>query len=812
MGLAWSLVLAAEPPSSETTPTKKESKTQRRKQETVISAQGCFTITLPRGFPTPEFEEKDASEAHLSINYDSKLADREITIMVMNNPAVILNHPDANPKEIFDDGRDGLLSKTSFKILENETDFQFDGYPARRFYLKTKDTQNPSFVRDEVILVKTRIYQVIFISNDRDDLDSPETNAFFESFHLTRRAVPDKPNLIGTPYDALKFKLPSDWIVQNQEPETQGDRTTLLDFKTKNEELSGLYMRMNDAVGDASIDKLISDVMNGIKTNGVWKNFKVFKARRMAWGGVRQDCRATNIKNDVGIYWSNVFVILNNQLYTLTVITTEDNKEQYQEKIDNFFDEITIEKAAPIASDDKPIPTRKRGLKFTLPSDWTIVNDQLSQHEGVTILQVFQKGEELNGLYMDGGAVGNAPVESLIDGFMKGIKSGAGYKNFKVLSATSLDWGGVRRDCRALRIEDNVIIYWCNVFINLNGQFYCISISLTEDKKSEYQDNIDNFFNGITIGSPTPAPQHDNPVVTQKKELKFALPADWLVKNKQPEINEGYSTLLDFQTADEGLKGLYLKTPDVGTTQLATLIDNFMNGVKGPEGHWKGFKVFPAVFLDWGGVRRDCRAIRPDDGIGIYWANAFAVLNGDMYNISIVINEDDKAQYKEAIDNFFESITVEETGVPESNDAEKVWPSERWHFSITLPGDWTMNVFDKAKGVTVAQFSDSTKDIFGTIAWEKKTGKNAAYLNAFLETLKESYDIEVLQAPADSSSAATAIYTQLRDEVVYQCYLRVFSVGGAKVRINFACPEDKYDEYQSVIEKYAKTFQPWGKD
>ena len=84
-------------------------------------------------------------------------------------------------------------------------------------------------MRDDFALVKTRLYQIMYVSAKKTDLNTPKVLAFFNSFKLTD--IPETEVVKEPVHPAnkrqLEFTLPSDWIVQSDKPIKDGTTTTL---------------------------------------------------------------------------------------------------------------------------------------------------------------------------------------------------------------------------------------------------------------------------------------------------------------------------------------------------------------------------------------------------------------------------------------------------------------------------------------------------------------------------------------------------------------------------------------------------------
>ena len=308
-----------------------------------VSEKGGFTVTLPPDFPPFTLTEGDSADPDdIALTYMSEKHGQDACLVMVNSNPI---WDGMDPKTVLDAGRDGGVNSNKGNILEREVDFRLNGYPGRRIFIQQKNDSATYFMRDDFALVKTRLYQIMYVSAKKTDLNTPKVLAFFNSFKLTD--IPETEVVKEPVHPAnkrqLEFTLPSDWIVQSDKPIKDGTTTTLMDF-AKGTDIRGLYM-MEEGAGNTKIETLIHSFMGGVKGTDdgtVFEDFETLKSTKTGWGGVRCDCRAKRVSDDALVYWANVFIVLNGDFYVLSVITLDDNTQLYQPEINNFFDSITV--------------------------------------------------------------------------------------------------------------------------------------------------------------------------------------------------------------------------------------------------------------------------------------------------------------------------------------------------------------------------------------------------------------------------------------------------------------------------------------
>jgi hypothetical protein len=313
--------------------------------EAFISEKGNFKITLPPGFPPFTVTEGNSEDpGDIALIYLSEKHGQDICMVMVNSN---VSWDGMDPKTVLDAARDGGVNSNNGNTLEREMDLRLNGYPGRRIYIQQKNASATYFIRDDIVLVKTRLYQIMYGSSNKADLNTPKVLAYFNSFKLL--AMPEADVVKESPKPVkkrqLEFMLPSNWIVESNQPKKDGSTTTLMNFG-KESDIRGLYVRSDEEAGDAKIEKLISDFMEGVKNTdggGVWDNLEILESTKTGWGGVRCDCRTKMVKNDSVYYWTNVFIVLDGNFHAISIATLDDNLVEYQPEIDEFLDSIIVQ-------------------------------------------------------------------------------------------------------------------------------------------------------------------------------------------------------------------------------------------------------------------------------------------------------------------------------------------------------------------------------------------------------------------------------------------------------------------------------------
>ena len=308
-----------------------------------VSEKGNFTVMLPQGFPPFTVTEgNNENPEDIALSYTSEKHGQDACLVMVNSDS---NWNGMDPKVALDGARDGGVNSNPGNTLEREVDFKLSGHPGRRIFITQKSGLETYYLRDDIILVKTRLYQVMYVSNKKADLNTPKVLAFFNSFKLTNLPAAEVVKEAPQPVTKrrLEVTLPADWINQLAEPQKDGTTTTIMDF-SKGEEIRGLYI-MSDGVGNTKVETLIPPFMDGVKgtdDSTAFADFEELGRTKTAWGGIRQDCRARRVDDDALGHWANVFIVLDGDFYVLSIITLDGNTQTYQSDINSFFDSITV--------------------------------------------------------------------------------------------------------------------------------------------------------------------------------------------------------------------------------------------------------------------------------------------------------------------------------------------------------------------------------------------------------------------------------------------------------------------------------------
>ncbi|MCB0713162.1 MAG: hypothetical protein KDD67_12600 [Ignavibacteriae bacterium] len=152
-----------------------------------VSKEGEYSIQFSGGKSIAEQAVPVQTELG-AINMNMVLADRGDYAMM----AAYSDYPKAiiglrKDREILDSARGGAVRNVNGTLVK-ERDYEFQGYPAKEFYVKGVQQGKDIYVRCNITLVGARLYQILYLSMDEADLNSAVANDYIASFKINGEA------------------------------------------------------------------------------------------------------------------------------------------------------------------------------------------------------------------------------------------------------------------------------------------------------------------------------------------------------------------------------------------------------------------------------------------------------------------------------------------------------------------------------------------------------------------------------------------------------------------------------------------------
>jgi TonB family protein len=151
---------------------------------TYDSPDGRFSVTLPPGFS--QFKSQTISQPSPAGNIELNIMQTENTsggCMLAYSDFPEASFQGRTPLKMLEDGRDGALRNIG-GTLEKQENLTVQGKTGIAVYGSGSSSGKTFYVRFNFILDKPRAYQVGYLAYDRADLDKPDVQAYFDSFHL----------------------------------------------------------------------------------------------------------------------------------------------------------------------------------------------------------------------------------------------------------------------------------------------------------------------------------------------------------------------------------------------------------------------------------------------------------------------------------------------------------------------------------------------------------------------------------------------------------------------------------------------------
>lgn len=157
-----------------------------------VSEEGGFSIAFPADVDVPTMQTVPVPTEIGNIDMNMYLVDAGTKAYM----TAFADYPDAlmaavsDKKVLLDEGRDGALRNIGGTLI-SERDYDRQGYQAKEFYGKGMQGGQEIFVRANILMAGSRLYQVLYLSFDQDELDSQEADDYVNSFTITETADAD---------------------------------------------------------------------------------------------------------------------------------------------------------------------------------------------------------------------------------------------------------------------------------------------------------------------------------------------------------------------------------------------------------------------------------------------------------------------------------------------------------------------------------------------------------------------------------------------------------------------------------------------
>jgi len=152
----------------------------------LASDEGHFSVKVPEGFSEIDMETQsvDTEAGKIStVNYSASSEHSTYIVGASEYPQDILNAIKGKEQEIFDGAQEGLLMHMRGKVTA-KNNVLIDGHKARTVDFTAHVDNETLYGRLELILAEPRLFHMLYITNQQDELDGKNAKDFFSSLKI----------------------------------------------------------------------------------------------------------------------------------------------------------------------------------------------------------------------------------------------------------------------------------------------------------------------------------------------------------------------------------------------------------------------------------------------------------------------------------------------------------------------------------------------------------------------------------------------------------------------------------------------------
>jgi len=148
------------------------------------SSQGRFNVKFPPGFTNPQEGTKEvetpAGKLMMTIYTSAQDTTSAYMVAYLDYPEEAFN---AGIEAMLDGAREGALKNMS-ATLEKQESVTLSGHPGRSMTFNGTSQGRPVYGRIDYYIAKPRLYQILFLTSNKEQVSSPEITACFSSFAI----------------------------------------------------------------------------------------------------------------------------------------------------------------------------------------------------------------------------------------------------------------------------------------------------------------------------------------------------------------------------------------------------------------------------------------------------------------------------------------------------------------------------------------------------------------------------------------------------------------------------------------------------
>lgn len=152
----------------------------------ISSKEGLFSIQLPSGFLETESEiqpiQTEMGEIE-TVNYTSFSETAAAMIGTSTYPEALLVFIKGKERDVLEGAQEGALKNVNGTVV-TEKNLEIASQPAKSLEFTAEADDQPLYGRALFILSGNRLYHILFITSNKEEISNSSTNAFFDSFKI----------------------------------------------------------------------------------------------------------------------------------------------------------------------------------------------------------------------------------------------------------------------------------------------------------------------------------------------------------------------------------------------------------------------------------------------------------------------------------------------------------------------------------------------------------------------------------------------------------------------------------------------------
>lgn len=159
---------------------------EEEKGKPLVSEEGHFSVTIPGGFSEVDMESQavDTEVGQIrTVNYSASSDHSTYIVGSSDYPKDIIAAIKGKEQEIFEGAQEGLLMHMKGSVVSKK-DLMIDGHKARTVEFTAHVENESLYGKLQLILAEPRLYHMLYITNQKDELNADKVKEFFTSLKI----------------------------------------------------------------------------------------------------------------------------------------------------------------------------------------------------------------------------------------------------------------------------------------------------------------------------------------------------------------------------------------------------------------------------------------------------------------------------------------------------------------------------------------------------------------------------------------------------------------------------------------------------